>query len=131
MARLTDALNEIGAFRCSNDDCAVCSAPLPDDVADLVARLRGYHICTVTNNEAADMIERLQKNVVQWKSLAEASTQTAATAYSQLARQVPEGMVECMQEAADILAGVRPNRGPIADELHGFSLMISAGEVKP
>ena len=37
---------------------------------------------------------------------------------------VPAGCVECMQEASEVLSEERMPRGPLADELWGFSLML-------
>lgn len=61
-------------------------APLPDEVRELVDRLRSYHICTVTNNEAADMIERLAANSIPegWQLVPKEPTDGMLDAASQV-----------------------------------------------
>jgi len=99
------------------------NAPLPDDVAKMVERLcyqtRYVHgLVRVTMTEAADMLERL-------------------------ARQVPEGCVVVPREPttkmmeAGMFAGLNaPDVGGIcspftAEAYDTYKAMIAAGEVKP
>lgn len=114
----------------------VGAAPLPDDVAELVARLRGYHICTVTNNEAADMIERLAnraKNAINemeiYRDENENLRRLKDAPATPVARQVPPDCVVVPKEPTEAMLA-ELFRGYTTREL-AYRAMIAAGEVKP
>ena len=87
------------------------AAPSSEEVREMVERLRAYSICTVSNNDAADLIERL-------------------------AARVPDGCVVVPRKAtAEIRTALRASvrRDWPSDELCNvrWAAAIAAGEIKP
>lgn len=44
---------------------------------------------------------------------------------------LPNGLIECMREAAQVLSGQKENRVPLADELDGFASILAATRSQP
>src|SRR3990167_5532685 len=82
----------------------------------LEAAARGY--CTPTNSHKeldAELLTAVVDEIL--RALAAEQPESPQQA-------VPAGCVECMQEASEVLSEERMPRGPLADELWGFSLML-------